>query len=84
MVDEGVVPVTKAVADYDPASIGQPRDVPGPMRVDQPLGPGFRLDGHVVEWQKWRFHVRPDQRVGTVVSTVTYGDRYTRRQVLYQ
>ena len=84
VVDEGVVPVTKAVADYDPTSIGQPRDVPGPMRVDQPLGPGFRLDGHVVEWQKWRFHVRPDQRVGTVVSTVTYGDRDTRRQVLYE
>ena len=84
VVDEGVVPVTKAVADYDPTSIGQPRDVPGPMRVDQPLGPGFRLDGHIVEWQKWRFHVRPDQRVGMVVSTVTYGDRDARRQVLYE
>ena len=44
-----MVPVTKAVADYDPASIGKPRDVPGPICVDQPLGPGFRLDGHV-DW----------------------------------
>jgi primary-amine oxidase len=84
VVDEGVVPVTNAVADYDLASIGRPRDVPSPMRVDQPLGPGFRLDGHVVEWQKWRFHVRPDQRVGTIVSTVTYGDSDVRRQVLYE
>jgi primary-amine oxidase len=84
VVDEGVVPVTTTVADYDPASIGPPRDVPSPMRIDQPLGPGFRLDGHVVEWQKWRFHVRPDQRVGTLVSTVTYGDRDRPRQVLYE
>jgi primary-amine oxidase len=84
VVDEGAVPVTKAVADYDSASIGPPRDVPSPMRIDQPLGPGFRLDGHIVEWQKWRFHVRADQRVGTVVSTVTYGDRDTPRQVLYE
>jgi primary-amine oxidase len=84
VVDEGVTPVTKAVADYDPASIGQPREVPSPMRVDQPLGPGFRLDGHVVEWQKWRFHVRPDQRVGTIVSTVTYSDGERRRPVLYE
>lgn len=84
VVDEGVVPVTGAVADYDPASIGPTRDVPSPMRIDQPLGPGFRLDGHVVEWQKWRFHVRPDQRVGTIVSTVTYGDGVRPRQVLYE
>ncbi len=87
VVDEGVVPVSNASADYDPASIGRAREVPGPMRVDQPLGPGFRLDGHVVEWQKWRFHVRPDKRVGTIVSTVTYGDGRDGgqpRQVLYQ
>lgn len=84
VVDEGTMPVTKAVADYDPASIGQAREVPSPMRVDQPLGPGFQLDGHVVEWQKWRFHVRSDQRVGTIVSTVTYSDGERRRPVLYE
>ncbi|MBI3049627.1 MAG: tyramine oxidase [Acidobacteria bacterium] len=84
VVDEGVIPVTRAVADYDPTSIGPAREVPSPIRIDQPLGPGFRLDGHVVDWQKWRFHVRPDQRVGTVVSSVTYGDRDRPRQVLYE
>ena len=84
VVDEGVIPVAKAVADYDPASIGQAREVPSPMRIDQPLGPGFQVDGHVVAWQKWRFHVRSDQRVGTIVSTVTYGDGERRRPVLYE
>jgi primary-amine oxidase len=84
VVDEGVVPLTKAVADYDPASIGPAREVPSPMRVDQPLGPGFQLAGNVVEWQKWRFHVRSDRRVGTIVSTVTYSDGDRRRPVLYE
>jgi primary-amine oxidase len=84
VVDEGVTPLPATLADYDPASIGETRQVPGPLRVDQPLGPGFRLEGHLVEWQKWRFHVRPDQRVGTVVSTVTYDDGGQPRQVLYQ
>ena len=84
VVDEGVVPMSEVSADYDPASIGKPRDVPGPMRVEQPLGPGFRLQGHVVEWQKWRFHVRPDHRTGLVVSTVTYEDAGSARPVLYQ
>jgi primary-amine oxidase len=84
VVDDGVVPVPETRADYDPASIGTTRQVPSPIRVDQPLGPGFRIDGHIVEWQKWRFHVRTDQRAGMVVSTVTYGDGDRRRPVLYQ
>jgi primary-amine oxidase len=84
VVDEGMVPVPATIADYDPASIGATRPVPSPIRVDQPLGPGFRIDGHVVEWQKWRFHVRSDQRAGIVISTVTYGDGERRRPVLYQ
>jgi primary-amine oxidase len=84
VVDEGVVPLTKAVADYDEASIGQTRAVPSAMRLDQPSGPGFQVNGHVVGWQKWQFHVRSDQRVGTIVSTVTYGDGGQRRPVLYE
>jgi primary-amine oxidase len=84
VVDDGVTPVAKAVADYDPASIGTAREVRSPIRIDQPLGPGFQIEGHVVEWQKWRFHVRSDQRVGTIVSTVTYNDGTRRRPVLYE
>jgi primary-amine oxidase len=84
IVDEGAVPVTTAVGDYDAATVGDTREVPGPMRVEQPLGPGFRLDGNVVEWQKWRFHVRSDRRLGTIVSTVTYADGTRRRPVLYE
>jgi primary-amine oxidase len=84
VVDEGVVPVPTTKADYDAASIGPTREVPSPMRVDQPLGPGFRLDGHRVDWQRWRFHVRPDQRLGIVVSAVSYEDGDRRRPVLYQ
>lgn len=84
VVDEGVVPMSDVSADYDPVSVGKTRDVPGPIRIEQPLGPGFRIQGHIVEWQKWRFHVRPDHRTGLVVSTVTYEDAGTARPVLYQ
>ena len=84
VVDEGAVPIPDTNADYDPATIGEPREVPGPMRIDQPGGPGFTLDGNTVEWQKWRFHVRHDQRVGVIVSTVSYGDGLRRRPILYE
>ncbi|MCZ6887555.1 MAG: hypothetical protein O7H39_03590, partial [Gammaproteobacteria bacterium] len=84
VVDEGVVPVPDTNADYDRASIGPPREVPGPIRIDQPLGVGFELNGNVVEWQNWRFHIRSEQRIGPVISTVSYQDGDTRRPVLYQ
>ena len=84
VVDEGPVPLPDTVADYDPASIGETRAIPGPMRIDQPLGPGFDFDGGIVDWQNWRFHIRHDQRVGLIVSTVTYRDGGRDRRVLYE
>jgi primary-amine oxidase len=84
IVDEGVTPLARVNADYDQASIGSAREVRSPIRIDQPLGPGFQLHGRVVEWQKWRFHVRPDQRVGMIISTVTYNDGARRRPIMYE
>jgi len=84
VVDEGIVPIPDTNADYDPASIGKPRSVQGPMRIDQAMGPGFEISGNIVTWQKWRFHIRSDQRVGPIVSTVSYEDGDRRRPVLYQ
>jgi len=84
VVDEGVVPIAGTLREYLAPSAVRARDVPGPMRVEQPLGPGFRIQGHVVEWQNWRFHYRPDQRTGMVISTVTYRDGDRDRPVLYE
>ena len=84
IVDEGVVDIPEVSADYDQSSIGTPREVPGPIYRTQPAGVGFEIEGHVVEWQNWRFHVRPDHRVGLVISAVTYQDGEDIRPVLYQ
>ena len=84
VVDEGIVPVSETNIDFDASAIPDVRDVPGPFFVHQPNGAGFFIEGHVVEWQKWRFHVRPDHRVGMVISTVTYNDDENERPVLYE
>jgi primary-amine oxidase len=84
VVDEGVVPVPAVSADFDRASIGEAREVPGPIVISQPLGAGFTINGHQVEWQKWRFHVRPDHRVGMILSMVSYQDGNDLRSVMYQ
>ena len=84
-VKEGeIVPVAAADAEFDAASIGSTRDTGAPISMEQPLGPGFEMDGHTVRWQKWTFHHRMDPRIGTVVSSVRYDDGDRARSVLYQ
>ena len=83
VLDSGVVPVPAATHEFDEASVGALvglRPALKPLRVTQPNGANFRIDGNFIEWQKWRFHVRFERRAGPVVSLVTYGGR----SVLYQ
>jgi primary-amine oxidase len=51
-----------------------------PIRITQPLGTNVSMNGNIVEWQKWKFHVRFERRPGTVISLATYDGR----SVLYQ
>jgi primary-amine oxidase len=84
VIDDGVIPVPRTVADYDEASLGTPWSPLPPITITRPAGHGFQLDGHEVTWQNWSFHVRPDQRAGMIVSTVRYRDGDRPRQVMYQ
>ena len=84
VVDEGDAGVAPTNADYHPGPYDKPRAVPGPFHVSQPLGPGFDIDGYQVKWQNWRFHVRPDERAGIVLSLVRYVDGERERSVLHE
>ena len=84
VVDEGGERLPAVSAEYTGAAVGPPREGTSPVRFIQPGGRGFTLDGHLVEWQRWSFHVKPDPRVGHVVSLVRYEDGEEQRPVLYQ
>jgi primary-amine oxidase len=84
VVDEGVVPIPATRAEYFEDEIGPLRSHATPIDISQPLGPAFSLDGHQVQWDAWSFHVRPDQRVGMVLSTVRFRDGERDRPVLYR
>ncbi len=86
VVDDGPVPLTDTNGDFDRTTLDRPREIPGPLDTRQPLGPGFEIDGYQVRWQNWRFHLRPDQRVGAVLSLVSYHEQPDRppRSVMYQ
>ncbi|KAJ7562676.1 hypothetical protein O6H91_03G079900 [Diphasiastrum complanatum] len=57
-----------------------------PISLEQPLGPSFKVDGNLVRWANWEFHVRPDPRAGVIVSQAVFHDPETGhgRSVLYQ
>ena len=84
VTDQGVVPLSDANLNYNEAAIGVLRDARRPTIMAQPRGTNVRLAGQEITWGKWQFHLRLDQRVGTVVSLVRWQDATGPRSVLYQ
>jgi primary-amine oxidase len=84
VIDSGAVPVPRGPVNYDVDSVGTQRAIPTPVTIQQPQGPSFRIDGHQVVWQKWRFQFRIDRRVGPIISNVGYADGDAQRSILYE
>lgn len=55
-----------------------------PISVEQPEGPSFTIEGNVIRWANWQFHVKMDPRAGTVISQAQFRDGSKWRSVLYQ
>lgn len=84
VIDQGVVPIPKDVPSesYDPAT--STRQQTKPVLIASPNGPNFTIDGSLVNWDKWNFHLRVDKRLGPVISRITYRDGNEQRQVAYE
>lgn len=80
--DYDPVPVPETYADYDHAHDEEDRSFPAPLTAAQPAKSGFELNEHTVEWDKWRFHIRSDQRVGIVIAKAEWKDGDDWRPVL--
>jgi primary-amine oxidase len=83
IIDTGVIPIPAENHNFDEATIDAQfglRPALKPIRITQPEGANFTINGNFIEWQKWRFHLRFERRAGTVLSLVTYDGR----SVLYQ
>jgi len=84
VIDTDIVPIPADAGNYDEASVGPARAPAKPLRVDQPMGPSFHLDGQSVNWEKWNFHFRLDRRNGLIVTNVGYQDAAKLRSILYE
>jgi primary-amine oxidase len=82
--DYGIVPIAEDDLNFTEAASVLLREPRRPTLLSQPNGPNFQIEGHEVTWGKWRFHLRLDPRVGTVISLARWDDAVAERSVLYQ
>ncbi|XP_030465884.1 amine oxidase [copper-containing] alpha 2, peroxisomal-like [Syzygium oleosum] len=85
-VDRVTVPVPKA--DGTDYSGSQKRVGPAlkPIGVVQPEGPSFTVDGHMIRWANWEFHLSFDVRAGPIISLASIYDSEKQkfRRVMYR
>jgi primary-amine oxidase len=55
-----------------------------PMKVSQPNGGGFEVQGRLVRWQNWQFYVVMHPREGLVLYDVRYNDNGRLRPIAYR
>ena len=82
--DAGVVPLPPEAANWAREYIKQTRKDLRPLKIEQPEGPSFTVEGHEVRWQKWRFRIGFTPREGLVLHTVSYNDGGKERPVVYR
>jgi primary-amine oxidase len=84
VVDLGTVPLPPLSAGLRYEESPQYRMPARPVEITTPQGSNIEISGSMIHWDNWSFHLRVDQRVGPVVSLVTYDDRGVSRDILYQ
>lgn len=55
-----------------------------PMKISQPDGGGFEVQGRLVRWQNWQFYVVLHPREGLVLYDVRYNDDGRLRPIAYR
>ncbi|MBD2523352.1 primary-amine oxidase [Nostoc sp. FACHB-133] len=83
-VDRGIVPFSQENWNYDVKSLGKLLSPLKALKILQPNGASFRLNGNEISWQGWKFRYVMNPRSGLVLYQVTYNDGKNIRPVLYR
>lgn len=73
--DHGVVTLPEDPGRYDAEHVGPLRTDLKPLRIEQPEGVSFTVDGNHLRWQKWDLRVLMDPTEGLVLHQVAYDGR---------
>ncbi|KAL5849757.1 hypothetical protein ACOSQ4_007770 [Xanthoceras sorbifolium] len=86
--DRAIVPVPKSDGtDYRESEMKPPfRPSLKEITVVQPDGPSFTVDGHIIRWADWEFHLSFDARAGPIIYLASIYDleKQQYRQVVYK
>ncbi|WP_280218181.1 primary-amine oxidase [Nocardia neocaledoniensis] len=80
---EFAVPVESGNYD-DPEVQGPPLQGLKPIRITQPDGASFSVDGEQITWANWKLRISFDVREGLVLHQVKFSDQGVDRPVLYR
>ncbi|MBW4689866.1 MAG: primary-amine oxidase [Komarekiella atlantica HA4396-MV6] len=83
-VDNGIVPFSKENWNYDVKSLGKLLSPAKALKILQPNGKSFQINGNEISWQGWKFRYMMHPRNGLVLYLVTYKDGENIRPVLYR
>ncbi|KAJ4956612.1 hypothetical protein NE237_013395 [Protea cynaroides] len=84
------IPIPAATdTDYRHVAKNKPEEMMKPLNpisIEQPKGPSFSVEGHMVRWANWEFHLKPDPRAGVIISRAVVHDSNTGRtkRVMYK
>ena len=79
--DHANPPPPRAALRFDRDCGGPARPDLKPLDITQPEGPSFRLDGHLLRWQKWQMRVSLHPREGLVLHEIGYEDGGQLRRI---
>ncbi len=82
--DGEVVPIPSESGNYDADSQESLRTDLRPLDIIQPDGPGFTIEGSLVQWQRWSVRVSMHPTDGLVLHQVAYEDDGRHRPVMYR
>jgi primary-amine oxidase len=77
-------PEPAVTGEYRPELLGEPLREVSPLRVTQPDGPSFRLDGNLLTWQNWELRLGFSGREGLILHTVGFRDHGRLRPVAHR
>lgn len=81
------IPIPKAGGtDYRQSVHSKVNNLINPISIEQPKGPSFTVNGHMVRWANWEFHLKPDPRAGVIISKAMVKDMESGelRNVMYK
>jgi primary-amine oxidase len=83
-IDSGVVPISQENWDYDTKSLQTLLPANKPLKISQPAGQSFQIQGNEITWQGWKFRYLMHPREGLVLYLVSYKDGEKYRPILYR